>query len=255
MRLVIVRHADPEYSVDGLTEDGKMQAQALAKRFAQGFDGKITRLYTSPKGRARATAKYTEDVLSMTAEVEDWTKELSHWGRLDQNARPGEGGMALWDMSAEFIRDFDPLLTEHTQWKEVADLAKVKEEYDELCAKSDAFLSRHGYVRECGKYRTERKTRDVIVVFCHGGFGLTWLSHLLQIPLATVWANFWLAPSSVTTILFEERSADFATPRALAISDLSHLLAADLQTVNSKYERANTYGNQGRPSGLKANFW
>lgn len=57
LRVVIVRHADPEYSVDGLTESGKLEAKALAKRLASGFDGEITHLYTSPLGRARATVR------------------------------------------------------------------------------------------------------------------------------------------------------------------------------------------------------
>ena len=131
----------------------------------------------------------------------------------------------------------------------------MKADYDELCAKSDAFLSRHGYVREGGKYRLVKKSKDVIAVFCHGGFGLTWLAHLLDIPLVVVWASFWLAPSSVTTILFEEKSADYAVPRALAVSDCSHLLAAGLRTVNSKYERPNIDTSEPRPSGLKANVW
>uniref|UniRef100_A0A7S2ZJZ8 Phosphoglycerate mutase n=1 Tax=Rhodosorus marinus TaxID=101924 RepID=A0A7S2ZJZ8_9RHOD len=125
MRLVIVRHADPEYSVDGLTESGHLEAKALAERFGSGYDGSITKIYTSPKGRARATAKYTEDILGMEAAVEDWTQELSYWFRLDQNARPGEGGMALWDMPGEFIRSFEPPLTIESQWEELEDMGKV----------------------------------------------------------------------------------------------------------------------------------
>ncbi|KAJ8903203.1 hypothetical protein NDN08_004313 [Rhodosorus marinus] len=255
MRLVIVRHADPEYSVDGLTESGHLEAKALAERFGSGYDGSIAKIYTSPKGRARATAKYTEDILGMEAAVEDWTQELSYWGRLDQNARPGEGGMALWDMPGEFIRSFEPPLTIESQWEELEDLGKVRKNYVELCSMSDAFLARHGYVRENGRYRVERRNEDVIVVFCHGGFGLTWLSHLLQLPAPCVWSNFWMAPSSVTTVLFDIRSPEYATPRCLAVGDLSHLHKAGLTTVISKYEKPNSYGDYKRPSAIKANFW
>ncbi|MCZ7545048.1 MAG: hypothetical protein M5R40_16680 [Anaerolineae bacterium] len=65
-------------------------------------------------------------------------------------------------------------------------------------------------------------------MFCHQGFGLTWLAHLLDLPPPAVWTGFWLAPSSVTTVLFETRSADWATPRCLSVGDVSHLYAARL---------------------------
>jgi hypothetical protein len=57
---------------------------------------------------------------------------------------------------------------------------------------------------------------------------VTWLAHLLDLPLTLVWSGFWLAPSSVTTILFDERSTVWATPRCLGVGDVSHLYAAGL---------------------------
>jgi probable phosphoglycerate mutase len=80
------------------------------------------------------------------------------------------------------------------------------EQYDTLCRESDAFLARLGYGREDGRYHMLHPNRETIAVFCHLGFGLTWLSHLLELPFPLVWSGFWLPPSSVTTILFEERS-------------------------------------------------
>jgi hypothetical protein len=66
-------------------------------------------------------------------------------------------------------------------------------------------------------------------VFCHGGFGLTWLAHLLALLLPLVWSGFWLPPSSVTTMLFDERSPEWAVPRCIGLGDVSHLYAAGLQ--------------------------
>lgn len=96
---------------------------------------------------------------------------------------------------------------------------------------------------------------QTIAVFCHGGFGATWMAHLLDIPLAHAWSGFYLAPSSVTTILMDERSTTKAVPRAIGVSDLSHLYAADLTTQVSKYEKPNRFGSQARPSGIKANYF
>lgn len=132
---------------------------------------------------------------------------------------------------------------------------QVEEKYAGLCLSSDDFLARLGYVREGGVYRAEKPLEGTYVLFCHGGFGLTFLSHLLRIPLSTVWSTFWLAPSSVTTVLFEQRTPSAATPRCLAVSDLSHLHANGLATVTSKYEKPNGFHKEPRPSGIKANFW
>lgn len=254
MRLLIIRHGDPEYVTDTLTREGQREAEALSRRLSSGRDGTITHVYTSPKGRARATAAPTERLLNKVATVEEWTRELSYWPRLPGTDRPGEGGLAMWDLSATTVRASEGL-TRHSQWSLVPDIEAARVPFEHLQYDSDAFLARHGYVREGPHYRVVRPNRDVLAVFCHGGFGLTWLAHLLNMPLAVAWTSFWLAPSSVTTILFDERSPDFATPRALGVSDLSHLYAEGLTLANSKYERPNAYGAWKRPSGIKANFW
>jgi probable phosphoglycerate mutase len=77
-------------------------------------------------------------------------------------------------------------------------------------------------------YTFEYSNRQRIAFFAHLGFGLAWLSYLLDIPLPLMWAGFYLHPSSVTTILFDERAPGVAVPRVLALGDLSHLARAGL---------------------------
>ena len=56
MLLYIIRHGDPIYEIDSLTERGKLQAEALAERLAcAGID----RIFCSPMGRAKMTAEPT----------------------------------------------------------------------------------------------------------------------------------------------------------------------------------------------------
>lgn len=288
MRLLIVRHADPEYANDGLTEEGQRQARALADKFAavqaRGAEPAITAVYSSPKGRARATAQFTAGALGLPVEIEPWTRELSDWGKVprartapEAPSKPGEGGTALWDMDGEFVRSLAAssreAITHESQWRVIPGLAPVRAKFDQLVAESDKFLARHGLVRdEHGRYcighslsaaawarragprrrANDFNGREQIVVFCHGGFGLTWLSHLLNVPLALFWSSFHLPPASVTTVLFDERSADFAVPRCIGLGDVGHLYAAGLPAaVNSKYEKP--HGD--RPSGIKANFY
>ena len=73
MRILIVRHGDPDYDADGLTPDGKIEAGLLAKRMAS---EKIDRIYVSPLGRAQETAAPVLKALKMTADVRDWMEEF-----------------------------------------------------------------------------------------------------------------------------------------------------------------------------------
>ena len=56
MKIIIARHAEPDYIHDTITEKGKKEAALLAKRLSQ---IKIDEIYVSPLGRAKDTAAYT----------------------------------------------------------------------------------------------------------------------------------------------------------------------------------------------------
>ena len=56
MRLVIVRHGEPDYSIDSLTPRGWKEAEILSERISR-LD--VKDFYCSPLGRARDTAKAT----------------------------------------------------------------------------------------------------------------------------------------------------------------------------------------------------
>lgn len=250
MRILIIRHADPEYSVDNLTDDGKAQATALANRLASDLEGKVTHIYSSPLGRAQATAAPTSAATGIPVLIEPWTRELNFWPPL-----PGGEELASWDLGGAAIQNRDHLSVAN-QFKTTTFLPGVAEKYADLQEASDAFVKRHGYERiGAGTYRAVRPNRDIVAVFCHGGFGAAWLAHLLHLPLAASFAGFYLAPSSISTVLFDERGVDQVAPRALGISDTGHLYAQCLTTVNSKYEKPNVFGNWTRPSGIKANFF
>nr|WP_238437924.1 MULTISPECIES: histidine phosphatase family protein [Paenibacillus] len=232
MRLYIIRHADPDYPNNTITPEGHLEAQALAKRLSShGLD----RIYASPLGRALDTMRYTADSLGMTHEVEHWTQELDL--KLEETPY---GRLSHWDLPGEVIRSELPLPT-HDSWQEISYYQGTQspETFERLKLHSDEFLKRQGFERVEGRYRILKHTEDQVAVFCHGGFGLTWLAHLLELPLALVWSGFWMPPSSVTTILFDERSQEWAVPRCIGFGDVSHLYAEGLPV---------------RPRGIITNF-
>ncbi len=73
MRLLFFRHGDPDYTIDNLTEKGKVEARLLSEHI-KSFN--IDDAYVSPLGRARATADYSLKVLGKEAPVLDWLKEF-----------------------------------------------------------------------------------------------------------------------------------------------------------------------------------
>ena len=73
MLLYIVRHGDPVYSTDSLTERGRLQAEAVGKRL---FHSKIDRIFSSPMGRALETAEPACRLLGLEKNIEEWTHEI-----------------------------------------------------------------------------------------------------------------------------------------------------------------------------------
>ncbi|NBD25715.1 histidine phosphatase family protein [Paenibacillus glycinis] len=222
MRIYIIRHADPDYERDTITAAGHLEAEALARRIAA---ERAARLYCSPLQRAQHTMAYTRTLTGLPCETQPWLSEIRGWDVPDNRG----GTIAPWNVDGEIIRGAKPYPTRDTWTRMEPFSGEVFEQgFAELKRQSDAFMEASGYRREGGKYRILRENDDKLAVFCHMGFGLAWLAHLLEIPLPLVWSGFWLPPSSVTTILLDARSEEWAVPRCLGAGDVSHLYEAGL---------------------------
>ena len=233
MRLYIIRHAEPDYENDTITAKGHTEAQALAERMAK---ERLSRIYVSPLGRAQATADYTVKATRLKPTTEPWTAEIADCA-IDH---PRLGWMTMWDCPGEDIRANSPFPSQEN-WHQTRFLDKpiFRQTFERLQKHSDEFLARHGYERQGGRYRCVAPNRERIAIFCHGGFGLTWLAHLLEISAPMFWSGFWLSPSSVTTVLMDERSDEWAVPRCIGVADTCHLYKAGIPVS---------------PHGIKANF-
>ena len=87
-------------------------------------------------------------------------------------------------------------------------------------------LQRHGYVHNGLLFRAERPNTDTLVLFCHFGVECVLLSHLLGLSPYPLWQGFVALPTSVTTMVTEEREEGIASLRCSGFGDLSHLYAA-----------------------------
>ena len=73
MKLIFVRHGDPDYVHDSLTERGKIEAEILSERIVK---LNVRDFYCSPLGRARETAAYTLEKIGRSAAICDWVREF-----------------------------------------------------------------------------------------------------------------------------------------------------------------------------------
>ncbi len=221
MRLVIVRHGDPDYERDSLTEKGWREAALLVERIA-GLD--IRDIYVSPLGRARDTASLSLEKLGRTAEECDWLRELPPLiNRPDVKGRRA----ICWDWLPEDWTA-DERYFDRNEWcnTEIMREGRVDEAYRYVTENFDALLAAHGYVREGSIYRAERPNRDTLVFFCHFGVGCVLLSHLMNVSPMILWHNTCVAPTGVTTVCTEERRRGKASFRVVGLGDISHLYAA-----------------------------
>ena len=223
MKLVIVRHADPDYSIDSLTETGWVEAELLSHRLRK-LDVKA--FYVSPLGRAKDTASLTLKAMGREAEECLWLREFDapiHKPYSDR-AYPS----VTWDWLPEAWtteeRYFD-----RDAWADtdVMETARVGEAWKWVADELDALLAKHGYVRAGNMYRAEQPNEDTIVFFCHFGLECVLLSHLLNVSPMVLWHGTCAAPSSVTTLVTEERREGKAYFRMSAFGDISHLYVAD----------------------------
>ena len=218
MKLLIVRHADPNYAIDSLTETGWEEARLLADRLSR-LD--IKAFYVSPLGRARDTASLTLERLGAEAEVKDWLREFPAVVQ-----KPGEPNSIAWDWLPQDWTN-EPRFYDREKWLEVPVFrdSDTPALYKKVCDGLDELLAKHGYVREGNAWRVERRNEDTVVLVCHFGLESVLLSHLLNVSPMVLWHGTCAAPASVTTLTTEERREGVAVFRMNAFGDTSHLYA------------------------------
>ena len=217
MKLLLIRHADPDYEHDSLTPVGEREAEYLAEYLE---NREITAFYCSPLGRARCTAEHTLRRMGREAEIHDFLREFEI--RID---RDGTGqGKIPWDMLPD-VWTAEPSYFDPERWTQVpvmaaADMAR---EAARVYEGIDGLLARHGYVREGKIYRAQRPNEETIAVFCHFGVTALMLAHILSVSPMVLWHGMVSAPSSITTLVTEERRMGVASLRMTGFGETPHL--------------------------------
>lgn len=219
MKLMIVRHADPDYSIDSLTPVGWEEARLLAERMAK-LD--ITDFYVSPLGRARDTASLTLEKMDRKAEVCPWLREFEAPIYKPDSPKPG----CTWDWLPQDWT-VEPRYYDPDRWTEpeVMQAGDVAGQAEWVASNLDAVLAAHGYERDGNLYRAVRPNTDTLAFFCHFGVECVMLGHLLHVSPMVLWHGMCAAPSSVTILNTEERRKGIVSFRMSTFGDTSHLYA------------------------------
>jgi probable phosphoglycerate mutase len=233
MLLFYVRHGEPIYEPDSLTEFGHQQADALVSRMKVCGPSKI---FASSSNRAMLTAKPTCDALGIEMEVLDWCHEAhaaaTFWYRDDAGsswmfAHPTTKRL----LASNEIRALDREWYKHPFFAEK--MPHLKQGIDRIQNETDAFMLSLGYRHTENGYVAERPNNDRVALFAHQGFGLAFLSALLDIPYPMMSLRFDMGHSGMTVIEF--RGDGFVVPKVLQLSNDSHIFASDLKTVYNGY--------------------
>lgn len=233
MLLFYVRHGDPIYDPDSLTELGKEQAEALVARM------KVCnpdRIYASSSVRAIQTAEPTAKALKKEIEILDWCHEdyaaRDFWTRT-------ESGKSFWCFGIDEIKKMfvsKEVRTMDRTWYEYPYFAKgnYKAGIQRIQAETDTFLESLGYkhVPEEGGYIAVRPNDDRIALFAHQGFGLAFMSCLLDIPYPQFCTHFDFTHSSITVIEF--KGEGLVIPKMLQLANDSHIFACGMETKYNK---------------------
>lgn len=218
MKIMIIRHGDPDYAIDSLTEKGKREAELLARKMQ---NVPVKDFYVSPLGRAKDTAAYTLAAMGRTAKEMDWLREFH--APIKRPDRNGEE-IITWDwLPQDWTMDERFYQYDHWYENEIMAKANVKVEYDRVVNSFDDLIAEYGYVRDGHVYRVEKGNTDTIALFCHFGVGCVIASHLMSVSPMILWHNACAAPTSVTTFVTEERRKGIASFRMNQFGSTEHL--------------------------------
>ena len=214
MRIIFVRHGEPDYVNDCLTGEGRRQAAAAAERLAH--EG-ITEIYASPCGRASQTAAYTAKRLGLPVTTLDYMREIS-WGG---SGIPCDGHP--WTLGDRMLAEGFDFQGQSWQAHPYFDGNAATACFVEIAAQFDGFLAAHGYRYEGRRFICEGGTDQTVAVFSHGGSGACVLAHLLNLPFPYVASVMPYDFTSIIILDFPAVAGASVFPRIALFNDCAHI--------------------------------
>ena len=220
MRIVLIRHGEPNYEKDCLTELGHKQAEIAAQRLLK---ERIDEVYCSPLGRARQTAQaYAEVSGNKDITILDFMQEI-RFGRegelYDSKWNPWLG---VYDLVKNGKDLQTPAWREYPVFKDTFSTI----DSDKIAVEADKWLAGLGYQREGLYYRnTSKEDNDkTVAIFCHGGSSTAFMAHVLNqtFPyMCSVLLHYGF--TTISVLNFEKTPGVLTLPIIELLNDSRHL--------------------------------
>ena len=234
MRLILVRHGDPNYELDCLTELGHKQAKIAAQRL---LEEEIEKIYCSPQGRAQQTAQPFAEISGIgTINTLEFMREI-RFGPIDALYQSGNPWMCALDLMHNGTDLQDPNWRKYPEF--INNTATI--DVDKVMAGTDEWLATLGYEREGLYYRctAEDDRKRTFVLFSHGGSSTALLSRVLNIPFPHLCVVFGHVPHTcITSLRFDRKPGSLAMPILEYAADVRHLRCMGEDGVTGPVEKA-----------------
>ncbi len=217
MRLIFIRHGEPDYEKNVLTELGHKQAEICACRLLKEF--KIDDIYSSSYGRAVETAEHYANKVGKTFEQIDDFIEVD-W-KPDKNIRWQDDNP--WKFTREYLENRKGKLLElpNPNIENENEIIRLEKRY---VRGLDSLLERYGLIRDKNVYKYEVYCDKTIVIFAHGGMITFCLSHLLGINPTLLLGIQHFDHTSITVVdLMDKKNKKIILPRINRVNDHAHL--------------------------------
>ena len=208
MRILFIRHGEPDYENDTLTETGFKQAQLVAQRLK---DEGIEEIWSSTHGRAVDTAKFTSDLLGIPVKTTDFIREIT-WG--STNGEELFAGGHPWDIADEMARRGMDLNDPNWRSNQFFANNKAVQCVDQIEKGIDEWLFDLGYKRT-GLYYDHMIEEDhhrTIAFFCHGGSSSAAIAHIMNLPFPYVCALLHMEFTGITILRMDKRKVPVHYP-------------------------------------------
>ena len=219
MRIVFVRHGEPDYEHDCLTETGVKQAEMAAERLKE--EG-ISEIWASPLGRAQQTAKIASEVLGLPVKTVDCMREIT-WGSIDGSPLFADGHP--WDTVDKMAADGVDLNMRDWRTSPYFVNNHVVQVADGVERGIDEWLAGLGYVRR-GAYYEHTLAEDehkTIAMFSHGGSSSVAIGHMMNLPFPYMCAMMHMEFTSITILRMGRKKGLCPLPCLELSNDSRHI--------------------------------
>ncbi len=217
MRIVLVRHGNPNYEKDCLTELGHKQAAVAAQRLLK--EG-IDEIYSSPLGRARETAGYFSELTGKPVAILDFMQEI----RFGQEGHLYDNKWNPWKGADELIWSGQNLQAENWREYPVYKDNFATQDVDKIAREADKWLSTLGYEREGFYYRNKRDNDEqkTLAIFCHGGSSSAFMARVLNQPFPYMCAIQHFSHTAISVLRFDTTPGRLTSPIPELMNDDRH---------------------------------